>query len=112
MVEYTSNLDSVFGSLADPTRRDILRRVAARELSVNEIAQPYNLTLAAISKHIKILERARLIRKSRRGRCHYVKASPAAFKEAAEYLERYKALWDERYDALEQIVRESKEEER
>jgi DNA-binding transcriptional ArsR family regulator len=60
MVEYTPSLDSIFGSLADPTRRDILQRVAGRELTVSQIAEPYDLSLAAVSKHLKILERAKL----------------------------------------------------
>ena len=61
MVECTLNLDSVFASLADPTRRDILRQVTRRELSVGSIANQYNLTYAAISKHLKVMERANLI---------------------------------------------------
>ena len=102
MVEYT--LDAVFSSLADPTRRDILARVAKKELSVNEIAQPYDLTLAAISKHLKVLEQARLINKRREGRQHFISISPPALHDADRYLDRYRALWEERLDRLEAYV--------
>jgi DNA-binding transcriptional ArsR family regulator len=108
MVEYTLQLDSVFGSLADPTRRDILSRVARCELSVSEIAQPYNISLAAISKHLKILEQARLIVKRRHGKQHLVQASPAAFQNASEYLRCYEQLWSERFDALEDLLNKEK----
>ncbi|MDB5179319.1 MAG: ArsR family transcriptional regulator [Patescibacteria group bacterium] len=89
MIEYSLQLDSIFGSLADPTRRDILRRVAGVELSVSEIAQPYNLSLAAVSKHLKILEKAKLVIKRRQGKQQFVQASPVAIKGAARYLEFY-----------------------
>ncbi len=108
MVEYTLSLDSIFGSLADPTRRDILNRVSEKELSISEIAQPYDFTLAAISKHIKILEKAKLVIKRRQGKQQLVQVSPLAFKDAATYLENYQKLWDERFDALEEYL--SKEE--
>jgi DNA-binding transcriptional ArsR family regulator len=104
MVEYTLSLDSIFGSLADPTRRDILRRVAENELSVGEIAKPYDLSLAAISKHLKVLERAKLIIKRRRGKEQVVSLYPAAFKSAEEYLQWYQRLWNTRLDSLEDYL--------
>jgi len=108
MVEYIVNLDSIFGSLADPTRRDILKRVALKELSVNEIAAPYNITLAAVSKHLKILEKAKLIIKRRRGKQQFVQLSPPAFQNATEYLNYYEAIWNDRFDSLEQFLKEEK----
>ncbi|MFN7160753.1 MAG: ArsR/SmtB family transcription factor [Candidatus Gracilibacteria bacterium] len=104
MVEYTLSLDSIFGSLADPTRRDILTRVAKEELTVSEIAKPYSMSLAAISKHLKILEKAKLILKRRSGKEQYVQLSPAALSEASEYLEKYKEMWEERLDSLENYL--------
>ena len=104
MVEYTLNLDSVFGSLADPTRRDILQRVADRELSVGEIARAYNLTFAAISKHLKVLEKAQLVIKRRRGKEQMVSLSPQALADADEYLRQYRQLWENRLDALEVLL--------
>jgi DNA-binding transcriptional ArsR family regulator len=104
MVEYSLRLDSVFGSLADTTRRDILRRVARSELSVSQIAQPYDLSLAAVSKHLKILERARLVVKRRQGKQHLVQLAPRAFADAEDYLEWYRQLWEDRLDSLEEYL--------
>jgi DNA-binding transcriptional ArsR family regulator len=106
MVEYVLDMDSVFGSLADSTRRDILQRVGAAELSVNQIAQPYDLSLAAVSKHLKILEKAKLVIKRKRGRQHLVSLAPQALNQAADYLETYRQMWDERFDLLEEIIKE------
>lgn len=108
MVEYTLSLDSIFGSLADPTRRDILQRVSNEELSVSEIAFPYDLTLAAVSKHLKILEKAKLIIKNRRGKQQFVQLAPQALKDADEYLEQYRRVMTARFDSLEQYLNESK----
>ncbi len=109
MVEYTLNLDSVFASLADPTRRDILRRVSHEELSIGEVAQPYKLSFAAISKHLQVLERANLIRKRRRGKEQLVCLAPQVLKGADEYLEFYRQFWEDKLDALDSYLKESKE---
>lgn len=106
MVEYSVRLDSVFGSLADPTRRDILKRVAKKELSVGEIAKPYKLTFAAVSKHLKIMEKAKLIVKRRQGKQQFVHLSPTALKEANDFMESYKQMWEDKLDSLEQYLRE------
>ncbi|MGH7156719.1 MAG: ArsR/SmtB family transcription factor [Candidatus Saccharimonadales bacterium] len=106
MVEYSFSLDSTFGALSDPTRRDILRRLANGEFSVGELAKPYSLTFAAVSKHLKVLERAKLIIKRRRGREQMVSLAPQAFADAAEYLEWYRSLWENRLDALESYLKE------
>ncbi len=104
MVEYTLQLDSIFGSLADNTRRDILQRVARSELSVSEIANSYDMSLAAVSKHLKILERAKLIVKRRKGKQQLVQAAPRTLEEAIRYLERYGAMMEGRLDSLEQYL--------
>lgn len=106
MVEYTMNLDTIFGSLADPIRRDILRRVMNCELNVSEIALPYPVSLAAISKHLKILERAQLITKRRKGKEQFVTISPAALQQADEYINQYASLWNSRFDRLEAFLNE------
>ena len=106
MVEYALRLDSVFGSLADPTRRDILRRVTRSELSVGEIAVNYDMSLAAVSKHLKILEKARLVARRRKGKQHLVSARPAALDDAAEYLEWYQRFMETRLDSLEEYLKE------
>lgn len=104
MVEYTLSLDSVFGSLADPTRRDILKRVSTAELSVSEIAQPYDLSLAAVSKHLKILEKAKLVIKRRRGKQQLVRMSPQSLANATEYLQWYGQFMEDRLDSLEDYL--------
>lgn len=104
MVEYSLSLDSIFGSLADPTRRDILRRVAKRELTVSQVAVPYDLSLAAVSKHLKVLEAAKLIIKRRRGKQLYVQLSPAALKSAEAYLHQYAQMMSNHYDSLETFI--------
>lgn len=104
MVEYSLQLNDIFSCLADPTRRDILKRVSQEGLSVNEIAEPYKISLAAISKHLKILEKAKLIIKHRKGKQQVVQLSPATLKEAAEYLKDYEKLWNARFDALENYL--------
>jgi DNA-binding transcriptional ArsR family regulator len=109
MVEYSATLDSVFSSLADPTRRDILRRVSKRQLSVGEIALPYGLTFAAISKHLKVLEHAKLIIKQRRGKQQLVSIAPQTLRQADDYLELYRQLWENRLDALQDYLKEDKE---
>jgi len=109
MVEYTLQLDDVFASLADPTRRDILRRVSERQLTISEIALPYNLTFAAVSKHLKVLERARLIIKRRRGKQQLVTLTPQTLKAADDYLEFYRDLWERRLDSLDKYLKQSKE---
>jgi DNA-binding transcriptional ArsR family regulator len=109
MVEYTYSLDTTFSALADPTRRDILRRLSNLELSVGEIAKSYDLTFAAVSKHLKVLERAKLVIKRRRGKEQMVSLAPAGLGGAAEYLDRYRNLWETRLDSLEQYLNESKE---
>ena len=104
MVEYALSLDSIFNSLADPTRRDILRRVSNEELSVGEIAKSYDLTLAAISKHLKVLEKASLIIKRRRGKEQMVSLAPRAMADAMEYLQWYQQFMGARYDSLENYL--------
>lgn len=106
MVEYTLQLDSIFSSLADPIRRDILWQVARRELSVGELVQQYDVSFAAISKHLKVLEAARLIHKRKEGRKHYVRLAPQALHSADEYLEQYRLMWQSRYNKLEQVISE------
>jgi len=101
-------LDSIFGSLSDPTRRDIIARVSIAEMSVSEIAEPYDMSLAAISKHLKILERAKLIVKIRRGKQLFVRLSPAALRNASTYLDSYRKMWEDRFDALEEFLAKGK----
>ena len=93
-------MDNIFSSLAHATRRDILKRVAKKEHSISEIASRYKLTFAAISKHLKVLEKAKLIIKTRRGKEQLVHISPLAFKDATHYLEFYRQSWEQRFNNL------------
>ena len=115
MVEYmalpgqSDLLSDIFQSLADATRRDILKRVAKKEMSVGEIAQRYNLTFAAVSKHLKVLEKAKLVVKRRQGKQQLVTMAPATIKDATNFLEYYQKLWDDRFDALEEYLNKIQE---
>lgn len=108
MVNYSLQQDpmsAIFGSLADPTRRDILRRVAKAELTIGDIARYYDMSLAAISKHLKILEKAKLIIKRRQGKQQLVTMAPATVDEAMQFLDQYKKQWEDRLDSLESYLK-------
>ncbi len=116
MVEYSINqgkidpLSDIFQSLADATRRDILSRVAKKEMTISEIAKRYNLTFAAVSKHLKVLEKAKLIVKRRQGREQYVQMAPATLRTATEALAYYERLWEARFDSLDAYLKKVQEE--
>jgi DNA-binding transcriptional ArsR family regulator len=102
-------LSNTFAALADPTRRAILARLAAGEAAVTELAEPFAMSLPAVSKHLKVLERAGLIARSREAqwrRCHL---DPAPLKEAAEWIAHYKKFWEESFDRLEEYLHELQE---
>lgn len=104
MVERIYQLDSVFGSLSDPTRRDILSRISERGLSVSSIAKHYDFSLAGVAKHLGVLERAGLIRKTRQGKELIVTIDPNGLAAASSYLEHYKKLWEDRLDSLDSYL--------
>ena len=102
MVKSTAvRLDSIFHALADPTRRAILLDVSAGEKTVGDVARPYALTLAAVSKHLNVLEKADLIARQRRGSFQIVRLKAAALREAEDWLAYYTKFWNTRLDALE-----------
>ncbi|MGE3856939.1 MAG: ArsR/SmtB family transcription factor [Dehalococcoidia bacterium] len=98
--EPPDHLSVTFAALADPTRRAILGRLAAGEASVTEIAAPFAISLPAISKHLKVLERAGLISRTREAQWRPCRLEPVALKEVDDWVERYRALWEERLDRL------------
>ena len=104
MVELSLDLDLIFGSLSHHIRRDILKRAAKKELSISDAAKPYGLSLAAISKHLQVLEKAKLILKHRRGKEQIIALSPAGFKNANHYLQSYEKIWNDRLDNLEHYL--------
>lgn len=98
-------LDAVFHALADPTRRAMLRRLADEEVSVGDLAAPFEMSLAAASKHIKALERAGLVGRTVRGRTHLCRLEPAAMAGAHDWLGFYERFWTSRLDMLEGLLR-------
>ncbi len=109
MVDHaTEHLDRVFGALAHPARREILRRVARKEHTITELAEPFEMSLEAVSKHIQVLERARLLRRTRSGRVHRCRLSPAPLRDAAKVLAQLASLWERRLDSLEHLLHELK----
>jgi DNA-binding transcriptional ArsR family regulator len=103
--ERTDALSAVFRALGDPTRRAMLRRLAAGERTVGELARPYHMSLAAASKHIKVLERAGLVRRTVQGRTHRCRLDAARLAEAQQWLAFYARFWNERLDALDAMFR-------
>jgi DNA-binding transcriptional ArsR family regulator len=99
-------LSTTFAALADPTRRAILARLALGETSVTELAKPFQMSLPAVSKHLKVLERAGLIVRGREAQWRPCRIEPAALKQVDDWLERYRRLWVERLDRLEKYLRE------
>jgi DNA-binding transcriptional ArsR family regulator len=93
-------LSHKFAALADPTRRAILARLALGETSVTELAKPFEMTLPAVSKHLKVLERAGLIARGRAAQWRPCRIEPDALKDVDDWLEEYRRLWDERLDRL------------
>ena len=105
MVEYNSPaLDQVFSAVADPTRRAILGMLARRPATVTEIARPFPVSLNAISKHIKTLERAGLVKREVVGREHHCRLEPRPLRRATAWLEHHQAFWEARLDALKRHV--------
>jgi DNA-binding transcriptional ArsR family regulator len=108
MVEGAAlHLNSVFHALGDPTRRRMLRELARGERSVGELAEPFAISLAAASKHIKALENAGLIRREVRGRTHLCRLDPGPLANAHQWLSFYERFWTERLDVLEQLLKEA-----
>jgi DNA-binding transcriptional ArsR family regulator len=99
-------LSNTFSALADPTRRAILARLALGELSVTELAQPFEMSMPAISKHLKVLERAGLITRGREAQWRPCTLKATPLKDAAEWLERYRRFWEESFDRLDNYLRE------
>ena len=107
MVGYRSaHLDAVFHALAHPARRSILRQLAKDERSISELAQPFDMSLEAVSKHIDVLERARLLRRSRRGRVRQCRLRPEPLRDAAKLLADLTVMWNRQLDALEALLAE------
>jgi DNA-binding transcriptional ArsR family regulator len=99
------DLDHTLIALADPTRRAILQRLSNGEARVTELAEPFAISLNSVSKHIRILERADLVRRRVSGREHFLTFNPGPMESAAEWMQRHRIFWSERLDALEAALR-------
>ena len=106
MATATDRLDRTLAALADPTRRAILARLAAGEASVTELGEPFAMSQPAISKHLKVLERAGLVVRSRERQWRPARLEAGPLKEVADWTERYRRFWDERYDRLDEYLEE------
>jgi DNA-binding transcriptional ArsR family regulator len=98
------DLDAVFRALADQTRRAMLHRLSQSACTVSELAQPFRMSLAAASKHLKVLEGAGLISRRIEGRQHFCSLAPAGLQGAQQWLDFYQQFWNERFDALDQVI--------
>ena len=99
-------LDAAFHALADRTRRSLLRRLAVSDATVTELARPYDISLAAVSKHIQVLERAGLAARTVDGRVHHLALRPDGLRSAAEWVTYYQRFWDESLARLDEVLRE------
>lgn len=99
-------LSTIFAALADPTRRAILARLTVSEASVKELAEPFNMTLPAISKHLKVLERAGLITRGRDAQWRPCRLQAGPLQEVSNWLEPYRQFWDESFNRLDAYIRE------
>lgn len=106
MVENEAYLNGLFGSLADPTRRDMLRRLITAQHTIGQLAQHYKVSFAAVAKHVTVLEKAKLITKKRKGNEQMVSIAPAAVRDASQYLHQYEVLWTQRFDVIDTLLKE------
>jgi len=97
-------LDVLFGALADPTRRAMIARLAEGTVPIGELSRPFEMSFAAASKHVRVLERAGLLRREIRGRQHYCSLDAAPLARAAEWVDRYARFWSQRFDELERMI--------
>jgi DNA-binding transcriptional ArsR family regulator len=106
MTKVAERLDRTFGALADPTRRGILARLAKGEATVTELAEPFDISLPAVSKHLKVLERAGLIARGRERQWRPARLEAGPLREVADWTERYRRFWEESYDRLDEYLEE------
>jgi len=112
MVQYTSaRLDASFAALSDATRRGVLEQLGRAEASITDLAEKFNMTLTGMKKHVGVLEQAGLVTTEKVGRVRTCKIGPRRLEEEMAWLERYRQLWDARFDELDKVVEELKRKE-
>ena len=107
-MQHAVALDRTFAALADPTRRAILARLARGDATVNELAAPFAISLPAVSRHLKVLEAARLIERERDGQFQRCRLAPAGLRDASEWLEFYRDFWTQSLDRFEAYLKQEK----
>jgi DNA-binding transcriptional ArsR family regulator len=112
MVTNSDRLDQTFSALADPTRRAILARLAEGEATVGELARPFRISRPAISKHLRVLERAGLVHRARDGRLSRCGLDASPMRKAAEWVEAYRKFWESQLDALARYFEDDQEKEK
>lgn len=105
MVQQSSALDGVFHALSDPTRRAMVRALVAGERKIGDLAAPFDMSFAAASKHVRVLENAGLVARRVDGRSHFCRLQPAPLHEAQDWLSFYEQLWTEKFDALDALFK-------
>jgi DNA-binding transcriptional ArsR family regulator len=108
----SDHLSATFSALADPTRRAILSRLASGEASVTELAEPFEMSMPAVSKHLKVLERAGLITRGREAQWRPCRLETAPLKDISEWVERYREIWEQRFNRLDDYLRGMQEKEK
>ena len=108
----TDQLSTTFAALADPTRRAILARIVTGERSVTELAEPFDMSLPAVSKHLRVLERAGLIARGREAQWRPCRLEAGPLKEVADWAEHYRAIWEQRFDRLDTYLQQLKAKEK
>jgi DNA-binding transcriptional ArsR family regulator len=106
MVKYSTALDSTFGALADPTRRAILAALMQGQASITKLAEPHRMSLPAVMKHVRVLERAGLVSQKKIGRTRRCQLAAQPLQDAEEWLSHYRAFWEKSFDALERFLKE------
>lgn len=107
VVTKQEKLTAVFSALADPTRRRILERLSKqRDVSVSKLAKPFRMSLPAISRHLKVLEEANLIRRERQGRVHNIRAHQQGLRDAQKWIAEYAQFWEARFDTIDELLKE------
>ena len=113
MVKYNEGqLDSLFGALSDSTRRKIIEKLTKNDLIVTEIASDFDISLPAVSKHIKVLENAGLVKRKRDGKLHKISYNKEAVKTAWSWIDQYRELWEKSFDSLAELLDKKAEEEK
>lgn len=106
------DLDFIFRALADPTRRAILKNLSRREKAITEVAEPFDMSFVAVSKHVKVLERAGLVKRRWTGNFSYLKLNAKAMKTADEWIEYYRKFWEQSLDRLDNFLQEMRKKEK